>query len=499
MPKNEDIQRIFSAATNSPIDKIRHISVINSYDNFEEEKKSDFDEYKRSLREGNSEGTSLTGPEKSSKAAVPILDFTNLPSDKKIKSITTLSHEELFDKDSHLDLSSKRIKKLILTSDFSSLLNIREEVINQKADKEKNEIDHLLNTQMISPRTGNARTLKLEKWISKEKEDIKRTKQIIAEAKKKTEDIIKEAEINNDIFKQMISEKVATPREGLSVRSGMNSERRRYEKMQKTYSDHESDPYENDKSSALGRELSKSQEYPFEFPAELEKDIDEMIEKFGNKEIDISRQKMIVLDRSDNDVLVSVETPEIADDDNSAFEVNGKMLIGPQHAEGDSSTDSIEDIAIDKKPISLEVDLEVDLKDDSSSSKEDQQPDLGVHSLSRKKSEQRLTEIDSKIRKDQINKVKSTITPTPLSKPSLINPFNSDNFFTQNFDDQEMEAAIEQLKNSSGKMGLPSKGDGVDSVELLVDHKDFNRRDIDKIPSKQPSIIFRPRFTIKSR
>ena len=48
-------------------------------------------------------------------------------------------------------------------------------------------------------------------------------------------------------------------------------------------------------------------------------------------------------------------------------------------------------------------------------------------------------------------------------------------------------------------MGLPSKGDGIDSVELLVDHKDFNRRDIDKISSKQPSIIFRPRFTIKSR
>jgi hypothetical protein len=497
MPKNEDIQRIFSAATNSPIDKIRHISVINSYDNFEEEKKSDFDEYKRSLREGNSEGASLAGPDKSSKAAVPILDFTNLPSDKKKKSINTLSHEELFDKDSHLDLSSKRIKKLILTSDFSSLLNIREEVINQKADKEKNEIDHLLNTQMISPRTGNARTLKLEIWISKEKEDIKRTKQIIAEAKKKTEDIIKEAEINSDMFKQMMSDKVATPREGLSVRSGMNSERRRYEKMQKhTYSDHESDPYEYDKSSAHSRELTKSQEYPSKFPAELEqKDIDEMIEKFGNKEIDMSRQKMIVLDRSDNDVLVSVETPEIADDDNSAFDGNNKMLIGPQYAEGDSSTDSKEDIAINKKPISLEVDL----KDGSSSSKEDQQPDLGVHSLKRKKSEHRLTEIDSKIQKDQINKVKSTVTPTPPSKPSLINPFNSDNFFTQNFDDQEMEAAIEQLKNSSGKMGLPSKGDGIDSVELLVDHKDFNRRDIDKIPSKQPSIIFRPRFTIKSR
>lgn len=139
LPKNEEIQNIFSNAVNSPLDKVRHISVINSFDNFEEDKKSqEYDDYRRSLRDGNSDGNaSQNGPEKSSKAAVPILDFTNLPLDKKLKSKNTLSHEELFDKDSHLDLSSKRIKKLILTSDFSSLLNIREEVIKQKANKEK--------------------------------------------------------------------------------------------------------------------------------------------------------------------------------------------------------------------------------------------------------------------------------------------------------------------------------------------------------------------------
>jgi len=71
-----------------------------------------------------------------------------------------------------------------LTSDFSSLLHLREEVINSKADQEKDEIKNLINTEKISPRTGKERTLNLEKWVIKEKNEIKQTKIIIEEAKK---------------------------------------------------------------------------------------------------------------------------------------------------------------------------------------------------------------------------------------------------------------------------------------------------------------------------
>jgi hypothetical protein len=78
MPKNEDIQKIFSDAVNSPSDKVIHMSVINSLDNFEEEKE-------KSSNNSNSN---------SNKAAVPILDFTNLPSDKKSKT-----SEYTFDQD----------------------------------------------------------------------------------------------------------------------------------------------------------------------------------------------------------------------------------------------------------------------------------------------------------------------------------------------------------------------------------------------------------------
>lgn len=363
----------------------------------------------------------------------------------------------------------------------------------------------MLRTQKISPRTGKDRTLNLEKWISREKDEIKRTKQIIAEAKKKTEDIIKEAHINGDIFKQMMSEKVATPREGLSVRSGMNSERRKYQKKHKqNYSDNESDHYDFDKSSVHSKDLSLNNEYPSRIANDLDqKEIDDMIEKFGNKEIDLTRQNKNGLEKADNEGLMSVETPKIESDDNSAFDMTNKIMLGPQNTEGDSSQDSKDDILKDKRPISLEFNI----KSVPSDSREDQQIDLGAHSLSRKKSEHRLTEIDTKLPKDPSNKVKSTVTPTPISKPSILNPFNSDNFFTQNFDDQEMEAAIEQLKNSSGKMGLPSKGDGTDSVDVLIDHKEFIKRDYGVTPgvpnfplsSKKCNITFRSRLTPESR
>lgn len=362
-----------------------------------------------------------------------------------------------------------------------------------------------MRTQKISPRTGKDRTLNLEKWISKEKDEIKRTKQIIAEAKKKTEDIIKEAHINGDIFKQMMTEKVATPREGLSVRSGMNSERRKYEKKHKhNYSDNESDHYDFDKSSSHSRDLTQNHEYPPRIANDLDqKDIDDMIEKFGNKEIDLTRQNKNNLEKSDNEGLISVETPKIASDDNSAFDMTNKVFLGPQNTEGDSSQDSKDDILKDKRPISLDVNT----KNVSADSKEDDKLEVGVHSLSRKKSEHRLTEIETKLPKDLTNKIKSTITPTPQSKPNILNQFNSDHFFTQNFDDQEMEAAIEQLKNSSGKMGLPNKGDGTDSVDVLIDHKEFSKRDTDKTPGapnfplsgKKYSLTFRFGFASKPR
>jgi hypothetical protein len=107
-----------------------------------------------------------------------------------------------------------------------------------------------------------------------------------------------------------------------------------------------------------------------------------------------------------------------------------------------------------------------------------EQKDLSLQSLSRKKSEQRLSEIHRKLPgKLEEQKIKSTLTPPPQAKPDVISPFNTDNFFTQNFDDQEMEEAIEKLKNTSGKLGLPDTSEENRGKNLLIDSKEKNKED----------------------
>ena len=157
--------------------------------------------------------------------------------------------------------------------------------------------------------------------------------------------------------------------------------------------------------------------------------------------------------------------------------------MGPQLPEGDSLSDSDESTIEKNKPINLDIKIEGDplmrKGDYSDSVGLQEEKDQTLQSLSRKKSEQRLSEIHRKLPgKPEEQKIKSTITPTPQAKPNLINPFNTDNFFTQNFDDQEMEEAIEKLKNTSGKLGLPGASEGNREANLPVDTKKINKENI---------------------
>lgn len=444
MPKNEDIQKLFSESVNSPPNKVVHISQINSMDNFEDDRKS----------------TERDRPD--SKAAVPILDFTQLPPKPKRDEkraghdayddfdIASNSIGSIFEQDSHLDLSSKRMKKLILTSDFSSLINLREEALTNKAKKEKDKLDSLISNNKISPRTGKSKALKLEKWITKERREIHNTKQIIEEACKKTEDVIKDAQVNGDYLKQIMSDKVMTPREGHSVRSNMNSARRKFEQSQKN----ELSEQDSDNLSSKTQDLINNTDLDKRLQQVTDpQNLDNLIEKFGNKELEIDIKDNIKPEneKSDLDALCSVETLKIDSSKNSDFNTSNKIVLGPPKAEGDTSEDSVEPVFDKNKPRKLDSNTKDNLVIQDTTPVIDFQ--RSNQSLSRKKSEQRLSDTDPKLTSDG-HKLKSTTTPTPKVQPSKNNAFNSDKFFTQDFDDQEMDEAIEKLKSSSGKMDV---------------------------------------------
>jgi hypothetical protein len=138
-----------------------------------------------------------------------------------------------------LDLSTKRVREMIVAADLSSMIKIREEALNYKVKKEKSKIQKMLSSQKISPRTGNFKELELEKWVDQQRKEIDQTKHFYEENKKKTQEIIRETmgienvfssyEITQETLKKLFAEKVTTPREGLSFRSGFNSSRRLFE------------------------------------------------------------------------------------------------------------------------------------------------------------------------------------------------------------------------------------------------------------------------------
>lgn len=341
MPKNEEIERIFSNTVNSPIDKVIHMSVINSFDNFEEEKKARDQKNKDTEIEIQRKGSNS---DQSNKAAVPILDLNKIFHKKKMNREAVKEYEDPFDQDSHLDLSSKRIKKLILTSDFSSLIHLREEVINSKVVKEKDKIKLLLNSDKISPRTGKERSLKLEKWVIKEKDEINQTKNLLNNLNK-TENIINETQVNGDVLKQIINIKVTTPRESVSVRSGLNSERKRYEQQQKLINS------EQEKSSSQSRERSQNNDSHSGVHENIE-----MVNQLGRKETDLTQKKGKEENKSETDDMISVDTPVVfSDGQNSSSNNAENTILIPKNLEESSFHDSNEAIIQSNKPISFEI------------------------------------------------------------------------------------------------------------------------------------------------
>ena len=70
------------------------------------------------------------------------------------------------------------------------MFKIREEAIEYHEKAEKYYIDKMYKNSQITPRTYNDKKLELEKWVIKEKDDVKKTKKKLQKQLDKTKDII---------------------------------------------------------------------------------------------------------------------------------------------------------------------------------------------------------------------------------------------------------------------------------------------------------------------
>eukprot|EP00826_Nyctotherus_ovalis_P027075 TRINITY_DN2110_c0_g4_i1.p1 TRINITY_DN2110_c0_g4~~TRINITY_DN2110_c0_g4_i1.p1 ORF type:complete len:930 (-),score=285.35 TRINITY_DN2110_c0_g4_i1:226-3015(-) len=114
------------------------------------------------------------------------------------------SEVSLFDRNPFQEFTQRKIKELIYTDRLSKLISMREKVMKYKEATEKKFIKKMLKSKEFSPRTYQRKRRDLEKWVNKEREEIKETKRSVSETWKHTAHIIEEAQRDSMNLKKLL-------------------------------------------------------------------------------------------------------------------------------------------------------------------------------------------------------------------------------------------------------------------------------------------------------
>lgn len=93
---------------------------------------------------------------------------------------------------------------MIESKDFGVLLQLREKAIKYREKAERKIIEKMIESQKYSPRMLNDKKSQLEKWVSKEKEEIKQTKNHLLEKWNQTKAVLEQTEHNAKMIKQQL-------------------------------------------------------------------------------------------------------------------------------------------------------------------------------------------------------------------------------------------------------------------------------------------------------
>lgn len=74
--------------------------------------------------------------------------------------------------------------------EFPKMLEVREEAIAYREKFTKKQINKLYDQNKISPRTFKRKNLELEQWVTKEHEEVRKTKKKFEEERQKTTKIM---------------------------------------------------------------------------------------------------------------------------------------------------------------------------------------------------------------------------------------------------------------------------------------------------------------------
>jgi len=120
-------------------------------------------------------------------------------SEKRLRGSLELEHKEplgssLFEKKSFDEFTSKKIKDLLKENHVSSLIELQEQVIKYKEAAEKQYMKRMYQAKEYSLKTYQRKRKELERWVTKEKEEIKKTKNTLMKAWNKTALMVEEVD-----------------------------------------------------------------------------------------------------------------------------------------------------------------------------------------------------------------------------------------------------------------------------------------------------------------
>jgi len=111
----------------------------------------------------------------------------------------------LFNRNTFHEFTLKKLRQMLKVDNVSKLIGMREKVLKYKESTEKRYIQKMFKAKKLSPKTYQSKRKELEKWVTAEKEEIKKSKKSLIETWKKTANMIEEAHQNSLQIKKILA------------------------------------------------------------------------------------------------------------------------------------------------------------------------------------------------------------------------------------------------------------------------------------------------------
>ena len=107
-------------------------------------------------------------------------------------ALATSSHRSIFERNSFQDMLTKHgVQEEFNINNYPEMLRIREEAIGFREKMEQKYINKMFKQKQLSPTTYKKKQKELEVWVTKEREEVKKTKKVFEEELQKTAKMIK--------------------------------------------------------------------------------------------------------------------------------------------------------------------------------------------------------------------------------------------------------------------------------------------------------------------